>query len=213
MRFTKALILSAILCSLSLSAFAEVQTKILNEKCAAGTFQVDVPKVVLQKSQARQNSMLAINNIVEKFRYQAESIGNTEVKYHVTAENDSYVSLLLESVAVMPDSAHPDKAAHAIVIDKTTGEEMPLSHFVTIPNAKYLRDQAEQGYLKVLYIDGQTELPVDIAKDIKVVPTEYILDRQGNVYLLATDMTIYATGTPLLFMSQKDFPDAYVIKG
>jgi len=213
MRFYKSTCLVALLCSLCLSAYAEVETRPFQEKCTAGEFKVNAPKVYHTTSAARQASKFNIDTVVEKFRYQAEKIGNTEVKYHVTADNQSYVSLFLESTAVYEGAAHPEKDFHAIVIDKKTGEELPLSSFIKIPNLAYLKEQNSFGNIIVTASDGQTQLDNGIVNELKTTPTEFILDSKGNVYLLATEMTIYATGIPLILLPISNFHAAYVTKG
>lgn len=213
MRFNKILVLATLLCSLSFSAFAEVQTRNLQEKCAAGDFIVEVPKVILKSSEARQEATLQIAALVDKFRYQAEKIGKTEVKYHVTAENNSYVSLFMESTVYYEGAAHPEKEFHAVVLDKQNGTALPLSNFIKIPNLTFLKEQNSFGNVIVTASDGQTKLDNSLVDELKTLPSEYILDRSGNVYLLATEMTIYTTGTPLILLPIRNFHAAYVTKG
>jgi len=213
MHLKKALALSALLCTLCLSAYAEVRTIPLEEKCASGTFKVAVPKPMLQKSLARQQATANIQAAIDKFRYQAEKIGNTEVTFTVTSDNDSYVSIIMEGIAFMPGLAHPEKETHAIVLDKATGELLPLSNFVKIPTVQFLKDQAAAGNLELLASDGHTELPIDTINSISEIPQEFIVDKLGNVYLLASEITVYATGTPLIALPIKNLSSAYVVKG
>jgi len=213
MHFPKFLALTAVICCLTFSAFAEVTAITKTEKCAAGEFKVSVPKVYYTTSAARQASKLNIDAVIDKFRYQAEKIGNTEVIYHVTADNQSYISLFLESAAIYEGAAHPEKEFHAIVLDKKTGEVLPLNHFINVPNLAYLKEQNSFGNVIVTASDGQTQLDSSLVNELKALPTEYILDSRGNVYLLATEMTIYATGTPLILLPISNFHAAYVTKG
>lgn len=213
MLFFKVLVLATALFSLTPYASAEVQTRNLKEKCAAGDFIVDVPRVVLESSEARQLARTQVAELVEKFRYQAEKIGKTEVKYHVTAENESYVSIFMESTAYYEGAAHPEKEFHALVLDKATGSPLPLSNFIKIPNLTFLKEQNSFGNVIVTASDGQTKLDNSLVDELRALPTEYILDRAGNVYLLATEMTIYATGTPLILLPISNFHATYVTKG
>lgn len=209
-RLFKILLCTLTLCLASTPAFAEVRTIPKTENCAAGTFKVDFPKPMLVGIQARQQATDNIQLVIDKFRYQAENIGNTEVKYHVTAETREYISIFLESLAVAPEVAHGEKDAHAIVIAKKTGEVLPLSYFFNLPDMAFLRTQGNANYITVLAADGHSQLDTGLIQQLTTLPTEYFLDAQGNVYLLATEMTIYATGTPLLKLPKENFPYNYV---
>lgn len=213
MNFKKIFILATALCCLSFSAFAEVYSKTVTEQAAAGYFKANVPRVVLHTSAARYTAKTNIEAMIDKFRYQAESIGNTEVFYHVTADNASYISLFFESIAHLEGSAHPEKDFHALVLDKQTGQPLPLSSFINVPNLAYLKEQNSFGNVIVTASDGRTRLDNSLVDELKTLPTEYILDRRGNVYLLATEMTVYAAGTPLILLPISNFHAAYVVKG
>ncbi len=213
MNFKKILILATALCCLSLSAFAEVYSKTVMEQAAAGYFKANVPRVVLHTSATRYAAKTNIEAVIDKFRYQAENIGNTEVFYHVTADNASYISLFFESIAQLEGAAHPEKDFHALVLDKKTGQPLPLSKFINVPNLAFLKEQNSFGNVIVTASDGRTRLDNSLVDELKSLPTEYILDRRGNVYLLATEMTIYATGTPLILLPISNFHAAYVVKG
>ena len=76
-----------------------------------------------------------------------------------------------------------------------------------------MQEQARLGKIKILALDGKTEIDAEHIKGLKTIPQEFIVDNYGNVYLLATDMTIYATGTPLILLPLDTYKDFYVAKG
>ena len=213
MRITKIMLFVLLFCSFCLTAFANISSKTLKEKAAAGEFKATIPRLMLTTSLARQNATANINTTIDKFRYQAEKIGNTNVNFEVVSNNADYVSLLFYGTAYLEGVAHPEIDTHALVINKVNGSIMNLQDFIKIPSVKFMKEQAALGKLKVLAIDGKTEIDVDHIQSLKTIPQEFIVDNYGNVYLLATDMTIYATGTPLILFPLDTYKDFYVAKG
>lgn len=213
MRIVKVLFLILLFCSFCLTAFANINSKALTEKAAAGEFKASIPRLMLRTSLARQNANASIDATIDKFRYQAEKIGNTNVNFEVTSNNADYVSLLFYSTAYLEGVAHPETDAHALVINKVDGSVKTLQDFIKIPNAKFMQEQANLGKIKLLALDGKTEIDAEHIKGLKTIPQEFIVDNYGNVYLLATDITIYATGTPLILLPLDTYKDFYVAKG
>lgn len=213
MRITRIILFVLLLCSFCLTAFANINFKTINEKGAAGEFNAKVPRLMLTTSLARQNATASINATIDKFRYQAEKMGNTNVSFEVTSNNADYVSLLFYGTVYLEGAAHPETDTHALVINKTNGAVMNLQEFINIPNAKYMQEEARLGKIKVLAIDGQTEIDAANIQGLKNIPQEFVVDNYGNVYLLATDISIYATGTPLILFPLDTYKDFYVAKG
>lgn len=213
MKFSKLIVILFLFISFSKLVSAEVRTFPSEEKLAAGTFSVSLPKPMLRTSIARQTASFAIEEIINQFRYQAQKIGNTQVRYYVTADNDSYVSLLFDAAVTLPDTTDQEKESHSVVIDKQTGKPLALENFLKPVSLKIIQEKAEKGQVKVYSSDGQTELDPALVENLSAIPTEFILDREGNIFLLATEITVFSTGTPLIALPNKYFSELYVVKG
>lgn len=211
-KLSKISVITSLLIGVCSLVFAEVRVLPLEEKGSAGSFCVSLPKPVLRTSLARQTASAAIDGIIDKFRYQAQKIGNTKVRHYVTADNDLYVSLLFEGVASLADTGYEEKEAHAIVIDKASGEPMKLEAFMRMPDLQYLLGKIAKKQVMVFSCDGQNELELDALQELSVLPKEFILDKDGNVFLLATDITVNSIGTPLLALPKNNFKDIYIAK-
>ena len=210
MKLKKIIALAALGCCLSAPlASAEV---VAEQQNSIGR-KLTVPHIILEQKGATKGANAAIKAAIQSFALNNPRVEHFYLRYEVTAENDSYISLLLHANAYNDGMAHDGKESHGRVINAQTGKVMELKEFVKLPKLEELKERVRKGDMTVYFVDRQQQLTPTAALSLKQLPTEFIVDECGAVYLVLSEQASHATDTPLLKLEIDACQDLYVTKG
>jgi len=210
MKLKKTLAMAAVLCSLAMPmASAQVTPQVTRSVDR----DLSVPYVELDKQAATKKANAVVKEAVNSFAILHTVMDHVYLRYEVLCENDSYLCLLLSGDAYMKGTAHGAKEAHGLVLDVKTGKAMELKDFVNLPRLEKLKERVEQDDMTVVFIDRKQELTPSLALRLKQLPTEFLVDDTGCVYLMLTEQAHHVTDTPLLKLKVDECQDLYRFKG
>lgn len=201
-----ALMLSALTVTASQVALAKYHndSHYMNFKQSIMTdVELSFPVLKLNNEMATKNANKLISSYVHEAMYNmgGNSLVELESDYKVTYDNSDVVSVIFKKYEIEKYAAHGLTTKVGLVIDKNTGELVPVTRYTNIATVKDILNAIKSGKAKV-YSSNMKEITVwDNAQSLDMAKTpSYFLDSRGNVcfYFPQGDLGPYSDGVTMV---------------
>lgn len=186
------------------SCFAQVTYK---DEVYKGN-ELKIPQVVCENQKAAKKiNTYIVKNIAsnpKKFiDIHGPEGGTAWLNTEIIRDDDKYFSLRIASATFFKGAAHPNAYMHGLVFDKQTGQQLPLSHFVTMPAPSVVEDYVRRG---IFTMRTSARLAIQLSNDMHItrISQDYTLDKNDNLtlYYQQYELGPYAWGSPQIMLDK-----------
>ena len=170
--------------------------------------EIKIPQVVCEKPKAAKKiNAYIVKNVAgdaKKFIDKHGHEGGTAwLNTEVIRDDNKYLSLRIASASYFKGAVHPNAYMFGLVFDKQTGQQLPLSYFVTMPSVSVFEDYVRRG---IFTMRTSAEVEIELARDMHFtrISEEYTLDANDNLslYYQQYELGPYAWGSPQIMLDK-----------
>ncbi|MBB5336960.1 PdaC/SigV domain-containing protein [Pectinatus brassicae] len=166
---------------------------IINKSFYIGSEKSNYPVIQTNDSEINFKINRDIQNYLSDMRAAVDSIPDTSssMYYNITYNDAKIVSLVFKEYRFYKGAAHGNYFINGVVYDKTIGERIPLSHYLTI-TAPQLQKMLDNKEAVILGGDGNTPVSIDSFIGDLYIPQDYCISKKDNKLYISLIYPPYA---------------------